>query len=165
MQEQIDKIEIGLENCELITIDGEHIGELNIEDIKYSINRIACNAILELYTCSHFSMSIHRDANKGEKTVSTVGVLDELRQPLNRLNKYPDITSLYVYFAGNDTPKQIRLMWTTGDECNNPNQKTVFNRFGDLYIVVDEKLTIDDVFGNDTINEEDHVRFVWEMYE
>ena len=29
MQEQIDKIEIVLENCEIITIKGEYIGDLD----------------------------------------------------------------------------------------------------------------------------------------
>ena len=63
MQEQIEKIEIILENCEMIIIEGKYIGDLSIEDIKYSIHRDACNSISERLTCKELSMSINRNAN------------------------------------------------------------------------------------------------------
>ena len=36
-------IELTLENCEVVTIDGKYIGDFLVDDISTSISRLACN--------------------------------------------------------------------------------------------------------------------------
>ncbi len=165
MQEQISKVEIVLENCEMITIEGKHIGAFDLDDITYSISRIACNYIDEMYTCKNFSISIHTDSNSNKESKWTMGMLeDEQRNPLERIHKYNDITSIYVYFSNNEVPKKFYVSWS-GDDYHNDYQKTYINKFGDLFIVISEENKLEDIFNLEEIEDEQYRKFIWSMYE
>jgi len=155
MEKQIEKVEIVLENCQIITVEGKHIGDFNCYDIKHSINRTACNSIDEMYTCESFSMSINRE--------SAIKVFPDVNA-FTRIMKYPDITSIYIYFTNKKDAKQIYMKWN-GDICTNEYQKSYINQFGDLFIVIDEKLEISDVYDENDINKSEYMDFVWSMYE
>lgn len=43
----IKSIEFVLENCENFNIDTNYFGAFLIDDIRYSIQRIACNSIIQ----------------------------------------------------------------------------------------------------------------------
>lgn len=164
MQEQIDKIEIVLENCEIITIKGEYIGDLDIKDIRYSIGRIGCNYIDEAYTCEHFSMSINNDASLDDKVKFTLGDVDERRNPLERIMQCNDIVSIDVYFKDKKQPKEIYMPWDGDDNQDNEYQKTYMNQFGDLYIVVDREADIKDFFDLETIEDKECRDVLWDMF-
>lgn len=164
MQDEIIKIELVLENCEVITIKGKHIGDFVCEDIKYSIQRLACNSINEVYSCETFYMSIHRDCSLNKESNWTVGNLPEEREPLKRILEYPDITCIYIYFKDKKNPQKIYPKWSEGDEYSNKYQKTYMNKFGDLYIVIDKNLNLEDVFDKQEIEDEHEVEFSWRMF-
>lgn len=165
MQEQIVKVELVLENCEVITIEGKYIGEFRLENITYSIRRKACNYIGESEVAKHFSMSINRDCNKEEATETSFGTAtDWKRNKFERIRQYDDITSIYVYFKGKKKPKVFYTNWGGESEYENDYQKSYINEFGDLFIVIDEKLNIEETFGTDEINDKEIIDFTWSMY-
>lgn len=136
MQNEIKRVDMVLENCEVLSVDGKYIADFNCEDITYSIRRTACNCIEEVYSCKNFSMSIHRDCALDEKANGTLSICkDAVNNPLKRILEYPDITSIYIYFA-NGHSKRIYLPWSEEDEYENKCQKSYMNKFGDLFIVV-----------------------------
>jgi hypothetical protein len=164
MQEQIEKIELVLENCEVITVEGKHIGEFNCEDIKYSISRRACNYIGEMQICENFSMNIHRDCALNKKSEWTMGELDEERNPFERILKYDDITSVYIYFKEMKEPKVIYPKCGEG-EYENEYQKSYINQFGDLFIVISKDKAFEDVFDKEEIEDKQAMDFIWRMFE
>lgn len=165
MQDEINKIEIVLENCEVITVDGKYIGDFSCEGIEHSISRVACNSIKESYTCKDFSMSIHRDCSLNDIEEWTLGVSDIKRDPLKRINNYNDITSIYIYFTKDkENPKQIYVKWGGDSDYNNEYQKSYINKFGDLFIVVSEDLKLGDVFDMREIEDKNSINWIWRMY-
>ena len=173
MQKQIEKIDFILENCEVITIEGEHIGEFNISDVEYSINRRACNSIDEMYTANHFSISIHRDANIEENTIFTMGSISDKRNKLERIANIHDVVGIDVYFNQGwfKEPKvksfYVDWSWDENDcmaEYRNRYQKTHMNQFGDLFLVIDKHKRINDVFDLVKIEDKKNMDFVWKMY-
>lgn len=165
MQREIEKVEIVLENCEVITVVGKYIGDFSCEDIKHSISRIACNSINESYICKNFSMSIHRSCALNDNEEWTMGTIDRKRNPLERINKYRDITSIYIYFSKDqENPKCIYVKWNDDCEWSNYYQKSYINRLGDLFIVISKDLKLEDVFDLEEIEDEDFMGFTWDMY-
>ena len=166
MQEQISKVELVLENCESVAIDGKYIGDLRIEDIKRSISRIACNAIFDMSSCDHFSMSINRkaedDKNASDGLFDAFG--DEVNHcsPFTRINKWQDITSVYIHFTDSRV-EQFYVKWSD-DEYNNHYQKSHINKFGDLFIVINKDIELGNVFDLDEIDDQEHMDFIWSMY-
>lgn len=165
MQEEIKKIEIILENCEVVTVEGKHIGDFSCNNIEYSINRMGYNYIGETYTCKDFSMSIHKDCALNDKEEWSFGTLDGKRNPLKRINDYKDIASIYIYFTNDKKDaKQIYVEWGGDNECINEYQKSYINRLGDLFIVISKDLKLEDVFDLEEIEDEDFMGFTWDMY-
>lgn len=166
MQDQIEKIKFYLENCESIAIEGKHIGHLNIDNITYSISRMACNAIEEMYTAHHFAISINRDANVNQDMIMLGHKIDNRTlKPFSRLVQYPDITSIFIHFKGINEPKQFFVTWDSEDDQNNNNQKAYVNSFGDLFIVIDKELSLEDIFPKEQIEDQDSMDFEWSMFE
>lgn len=166
MQDEIKKIELVCENCEVITLEGKHIGDLDIDNIKSSIERIACNSIREINSCDSFSISIHRDADNINRDETWIfGNTDGDRSPLNRLLKYNDITSVCVYFTDKTKlPKDIYVPWNDEDDYSNTYQKAYINNFGDLFIVIDKNKLLEDIFKAEEMNNEKYMESTWFMY-
>lgn len=168
MQNNIDKVELLLENCEVITIEGKHIGEFCIDNINHRIERVTCNSIQEIHIAKHFSISIHRDANI-EKSMP----IDGKMKKFSRLHNCHDIVCVYVYLKQDWFKKQkVKCFYVDWyhdrNDSNttwvNKNQKTHMNQFGDLFITVDRNRNIDDIFNLEQIEDEQHMSFVWKMY-
>ena len=164
MQEDIKSVEFILENCEMITIDGKYIGNFYLGDVSYSINRIACNSIEELYWTNNFYISINRKADKKENIKYTLGEINKNRNIFNRLTSYPDITSITVNFS-NGKSKSFYVDWNEDDEQNNSYQKTYVNDFGDLFMVINKNKNIEDIWDLNEINDKESIDFQWDMYE
>ena len=163
MQKQIEKIELLLENCEIITVEGKHIGDLQIENIVYSINRMACNYIAERFLCQSFSMSIHRDSALNTKMEFTLGEVDEERNPIQRIHDHKDIVSVHIHFS-DGIEKHIYVKWDGESEYENKYQDTHINNFGDLFIVVDKDKKVKDIFNLDEIEDADRMSYIWNIY-
>lgn len=162
----IRSVDLVLENCEVITIEGKYIGDFYLGDIRQEIARMACNHIGIEEICHSFYMEIHKDASKN------VCSLDTATNIFKRLRAYSDITGvtvrLYDQYAEEpeeDIEKHYLLHWGGDSEYENEYQKSLVANTGWLYLVVEKDKTIADVFDLDLINDEEHAEFVASMYD
>lgn len=146
-QTEIKSIEFIFENCECLTIDGRYIGDLIIEDIRTSIRRVACNSIMRMVSCKSFAISINKLVNI--KTIHTG--FDEV-YPLERINSGTEITYIIITYSDNST-ETIYMNWSNESEWHNPYQKSLITKKGDLYLVIDKELNIEDIWDENYIND------------
>lgn len=155
----IKQIDFVLENCEVVSIPGYYIGFIDINDIKTSISRVACNCVMEMKVCYDFAVEIHRDANK-KYAPFDVDDPERITSTFDRLTKWRDITSIELTLTNNDyyeedfdeynEIRKIFLHWTGDNEFENAGQLCYINKSGDLYITVnDGTKSMYDVFGKE----------------
>ena len=161
MQNEIKKIEIILENCEVITIDGVHIGDFEVSGLETKIRRVACNSISKSTVANKFLMSVYRDANIGKPSMWTVGGLNELTKGLDRLHNSKDITSIEIHYS-DDTSEQIFVTWGGNSDYNNTFQESHINKKGDLFISVEENINEEDF--REFYSAYDDSDIMWRMY-
>lgn len=162
MKKQIDKIEINFENCEWVSIKGDLIGELNIINLRHSIRKNSHNQLEDTYKCEHFSISIHRNANKEDAVNENKKTCEVTSKRLDRMAECPDITSIQIYYMSDPEPMKIYVPWDYQYEYDNPYQKSKFNKFGDLFIVIDKEEELKDTFSLNRINSEREMKRMWE---
>ena len=85
---KLKNITFTFENCEMITIDGKYIGSFLVDEIKTSIQRVACNAIIQMDIAKVIAIEIHKDANKYTNTFG------RKLMAFDRFLEYDDITSI-----------------------------------------------------------------------
>lgn len=172
----ISKIELTLENCEVITIDGKYIGDFNVLNIRTDIRRLAANCISRTKSCDSFTMEVYRDANVVN---FPFGFEDRHGTKIfDRIMTYSDITGVTVYYDdsedddGNTIEMEcdhfyVNYKEEVEDQLGSPNvyQSTYINDFGDLYIVIDKESKVLDVFDEDEINNEHYLDFKFHMYD
>ena len=159
----IKGIELGLENCESIFIERKYIGRFCLRAFERQIARMGCNYIGDTSFANEILIEIHAGANK--KEVPTFGGDERCR--FDRLLGCNDITSITM--VQHDGSETFVVDYNEGDDAgslgaNNIYQKSKLNDFGDLYVVIGEKLDVDIEFPTETINDEDHGEFMWKMY-
>ena len=172
----ISKIEIGLENCEVITIDGKYIGDFDVYNICTNISRMGCNYIGKAKSCDSFIIEIYRDANVVNNPFGTED--DNDGKIFERIKQYNDITSVTVYYDKKDEDYNdietgesdyfyVPYQEETEGQLGSPNiyQSTYINNFGDLYIVIDKEEKIFDLFDEEEINDIDNLNFKFGMYD
>lgn len=173
----ISRIELGLENCEVITIDGKYIGSFDASNIHTDISRMGCNYIGKSQSCDSFAIEIYRDANIINRPFGIEND-DDYIKIFERITKYNDITSVTVYYdKKDDNYKDVETgesdyFYVTYEEENegqlgSPNiyQSSYINDFGDLYIVIDKDKKIFDLFDKEEINDADSLDFKFSMYD
>lgn len=68
---QVKSIELILENCEVIKIDEEYIGDIWMRGIREELARFGCNYIATRKWCKEFFIEIRKDVkNKSHFTFS-----------------------------------------------------------------------------------------------
>jgi hypothetical protein len=160
----IRKLELVLENCEVVTIDGKYVGDFYVGDIKREIRRMACNHIDKMDICHAFSIEIHTDANKkyapfGDRKSETL-VFD-------RLIKYDDITAITIHLydqyddnAKNDTSKDIiehyYMHWDGDDDYNNASQHSKIAKTGWFYMTIGTEMDLETIFPADDVDNEQY---------
>ena len=162
----IRSVDLVLENCEVVTIEGKYIGDFYLGDIRQEIARTACNHIGMSEICYSFYMEIHKDANEDFDSFGTK------QNTFKRLQAYNDITQvtvrLYDQYAEEpeeDIEKHYLLHWGGDSEYENDYQKSLVADTGWLYLVVEKDKAIKDVFDLDSINDPEHADFVASMYD
>lgn len=161
---EIKQLKLIFENCETITIDRKYIGALDIDNIKKSISRNACNSISSNLSCDSFVISINRKLPIEKLSSWTIGDVLEERNPLIRIQQYNDITGIEVIYE-NDTSEYIFIQWGGDSDYSNEYQKVYVNDFEDVFIVIDKDNDLDYYFDMEEINNKDNINFMWSMYE
>lgn len=161
---RIKYIELTLENCEVVTIDGKYIGDFLVDDISTSISRLACNCVGKVDWAGLVAIEIHKDADK------------ELYHPIfSLLTRWNDITHIDICLeedVGDDSAKShiysYAISWSDDDEEENKNQESYISDLGNLYIYINSKKSsnnkgIFDFFDKEAINDKDYSHFKFLM--
>ena len=160
---KLKEITFVLENCECITIDGKYIGDFLVEDIRTSIQRIACNAIDKMDIAYTFAIEIHKDANKLHNEFDRKPIFD-------RLTSRNDISiiqfKLFEDYVENGQEPIVEhydyyVHWTGENDQENNSQKSYISNAGNLYIVVADGKGIEDFYDKETIDNEEHMDFIF----
>ena len=142
----IKYINIILENCEVIKIDGSHIGYFMLDDIRKSLQIFGCNAFGKAETAQLFAVQIHNAADIPYKFFDTI----TNHTCFERLTEHNDITSIEVH-ENNGTSGEYFVKWV-GDDYSNDIQSSVIDECGNLYIVVSPDTNVHEFF-DDLIND------------
>lgn len=140
----IKQITFELENCDVITIDGEDISHLRIDNIGRSIRKIGSVYVSNSYIAKDFVIKIDKRANIQYKQF---GYLEET-YIFARLTSFPDIVDVVVTLINDDgsySKYSILLDWSGESDEINEFQTTYFNKTGDLYIVVSKNEQASDI--------------------
>ena len=163
----IRNLELVLENCEVVKIDGKYIGDFYAGDIRKEIARMACNYIGMEEICHSFYVEIHADANK---KYAPFGDQEWETKAFERLLQYNDITAITVRLydqydedaktdESKDTVCHYLIHWVGDDDYENPAQKSKVAKTGWFYLVVDEKRELEDVFSSEMVDDEEYADF------
>ena len=163
---RIKYIELTLENCEVVTIDGKYIGDFLVDDISTSISRLACNWVGKVDWAGLVAIEIHKDAD--EEYYFLDGCK---RNKFSRLTTWNDITQIDICLeedVGDDSAKShiysYAISWSDDDEAVNKNQESYISDLGNLYIYINSKKSsnnkgIFDFFDKEEINDKDYSHF------
>ena len=148
----IKHIDLVLENYDVITIDGKHIGYFALEDIKKTASVMGCNSFNVYETAEEVFLEISADGNTKH---DELGLKDYTTTVFERLMRYPDITSVHIY--GDDGEYSYFTNWN-GDEMNK-NQASQIGVNGCLYLVISEKTTASKFFSDSLQSESDKYEY------
>lgn len=141
---KLSKIEIGLENCDVITIDNEDIKYVSINSISKDIDIVQDGDIIEHSYCNSLNMLLKPSANKTYQEFQQNGKDYECKV-FERLQTYNDITSIQLIYNNGTKTDDIYVLYKdkNENELGSPNvyMSTYISDFGDLFIVVDKDKT------------------------
>lgn len=168
---RLKEITFTFENCDYLKIDGKYVGDFVVDDIKTSIRRVACNAIMKMDSANTFAIEIHKDANK-ERYAFDQTDCDRFKEMVfDRFTQYNDITHIdfeleETYVDEGQIPKvesySYYLNWTGDSDYSNESQKSLISKCGNLYIYVG-KNNLEDYFPSEIIDDEDTMDFSFNM--
>lgn len=157
----VKSIDIVLENCEVYTFPTEDIGYFEMSDIREEICRLACNSIEKDKTVHCLKMEIF-DTHRLQEDYFDINVVADV---FKRIAEHNDITQIYINYE-DGTEEQYLVEYNELTEAlgaPNKNQKSYISELGNLYVVIDKDITIEDVFNMKEINNEEAVKFDREM--
>ncbi|ASA22672.1 hypothetical protein [Paenibacillus donghaensis] len=145
---KITSVEFGLENCEVLIIEGKHIGNFQVRDLKNHITK-HYQSITHMTTCDLFSIAISKHANKD---YFAFDIEEYKHNAFERLSN-GDICSVNLIYD-DETKDEFYVDWVGDSEYVNEAQDSYLSKLGDLYIVVSKDQTVKSQFEHWGINEE-----------
>ena len=140
----IKHIDIVLENCDVIRIDGKHLGFFVMDNIRKRAGVIACNAFSVYEIANDVFIEISPQANRG---YHPLGIESETDYPFDRLLRHNDITSIEI--ETDDESLHYFVDWTGGSAYDNESQTGVIGKNGCLYLVISQTKTAKEYFNDD----------------
>lgn len=151
----IISIEFVFENCERFSIDAKYFASFYLGDIRGEFRRITHNAIVNMEIANVFYAGIFSEGNGDYDSCGKTP-----RQKFDRLLAYNDITDIILRYD-DGTRRQFFTLYN-GDEVN-AYQTVKRSALGNLYIVIQDEKTVDDIYPDDEINDEESISFTKEM--
>ena len=140
---KISKIELILENLEVIVIDSEDIGGIDIGNIKTRIQSMGSNSINKYLYSDDIAIEIYKSGNK---LFNSLGIEGAEEYVFNRLTCNPDIASIEIHYENEDDKSELILVDYDEEHGNNKNQKSFIDKQGNLCLVISEYKIIEDYF-------------------
>ena len=150
----IKSIEFVFENCESFNIDANYFGAFLIDDIRYSIQRIACNSIVKMAIADTIVIELF---SEGDREYRPFGGLEKTTI-FERLQKYNDITQIIVHYE-DQTEEAYFTDWAKENDGENKNQGICKSDLGNLYIIISEEKDFSTFFDTEDINDKDYIDF------
>lgn len=150
---EIEKIELVLENCEVITIDGKYIGAFYINNIKTNISRVACNSVQKYSTSDDILIEILKD---GDIEHLPFGIEDYKTTVFNRLTKVNDITHVEVYWKDDNKHDDIWVTYNEERSFENIYQQSYLSKADNLYISISKDNDIFDIIDKERVDQESY---------
>lgn len=157
----VKSIDIVLENCEVYTFPKEDIGYIELSDIREEIIRCACNSINKYKTIHCVNMELFDTHRRQEYCFDSNVVADVFE----RIAEGNDITQIHVKYE-DDTEECYLVDYNELNEAlgaPNKYQQSYISDLGNLYIVINEKEQIEDVFSKEEINDKEVLEYHREM--
>ena len=152
----VKKVELVLENCEVIEFEPKHIYDFELNDIKEKVSRKAVNCIGVSKTANFVKMSIKKEGNRINKPF---GIETEEQDTIfERLSLYNDITGICLTYS-DDTEETYYVNYDEGDKegvlgAPNINQDTYINEHGHFFITICPGKKVEDLFKEDELKED-----------
>ena len=165
---KLKNITFTFENCDMITIDGKYIGNFLVDEIKTSIQRVGCNAIIKMDIAKVIAIEIHKDANKERSSFDFWDCNDDKHMIFDRFLEYDDITSVEFTLDdgdGNCTDYNYYVDWVGDSDMENEAQHSYVSKDNNLYIVISDGKNVDDYFDFEMIDDSEYMGFHFEMYD
>jgi hypothetical protein len=161
----IQSLSLGFENCEYVDIRVSFIGLFYVKNIQTSLGKVQCanSKYIEIdyhKSCDSFVISLYRTYNEVWKNSGGKGY-NHFNELFERL-KYTDMVNISIK-KSNDVFETIYLP-ADFDPHKNKYQRTVENKFGDLFIFVSR----DDSefnFYDENMNDEDYINDMFSIDE
>lgn len=152
----VKKIELILENCEVLEFEPKFFYECTIEDIKEKVRRNACNSISKIKSARLIMLAINKEADDINKPFGM-----ELEDPdtiFERLTKYNDITSICITFE-DGIEERYFVDYDEGDKkgvlgAPNINQDSFINEYGHLFLTICADKKLKDLFNENDLKED-----------
>ena len=147
MAREMKALKILFRNGETWTIDRRYIGDLWIKQITTSFGRIKGSEFVEIHPCEGFKIEIYAEGDHVKTHDINLGGL-ELGM-FSRALKYEDIERMEIIYQ-TGTPDLVYFPYKdkTTEGLDNEYQSTrVSEETKSLYIVIDPKQPVDDVYG------------------
>ena len=127
MSKVIKAIELTFENLDWIEIPAEYFGIFSIRAIHTTVERVACNAILQRSYCDYVEFELLRSIEEVFPTLQEDIFYDPIAGPgfLDRVAERKDLTHITLrYTDGNE--EQYAVPWKDGKNTHyNQLQKTL----------------------------------------
>lgn len=133
----VSRIDIVLENCEVIGVLAENIGGLQVSGIYHTISRIASNSIRKITRCGSFSIKLLPTANVLTTYLTEWSAQDGGDLPFKRLQEHRDICAIDVIYD-DGTNEHIFVPWGGYCEYTNAYQHDEITQDGSLRITIEE---------------------------
>lgn len=155
---QYKQINLVLENCDVISIPGNTIGNFELSNIQRYIKRVAVNSILDYNVANKVILEICSEANTNYQEFNQED--DQFtHSKFDRLINYKDITAIELeYKDGTKSEFYVDYDCETDFE-DNKNEKVYLSKLGNLYIVIEKDKTIEDYFDINELNDSQKILF------
>ena len=154
MLNKLKNITFVFENCDSITVNGEYIDDLFVDDIRTSFKRLAVNCITKLETAHVFAVKINTNANIERYQFEQTDIEDFKQMTFDRF-LLADITSVELELEEDSPPDKNHtksekykfcVVWTDESDYYNESQVNIIDDNGNLYITIAKDKAIEDFF-------------------
>ena len=145
MRMKIKELQLVLENSEIFYVPSEYLIYMVAEDIK---DDMVCrkNHISKSKICNSFLMEIDKEANKEENMNKEEEHFDK-QFPFERIVGARDLAQVHIIYE-NDETEWFYTKWTGAKSFSNDSQTEMIGKDGNLYIVCNENITVEERFRN-----------------
>lgn len=146
---KIKAIELGLENCEVISFKGEHLLELTMLDIKKQVSLMNPGFVAEFNICESLALRVAKEANIHASFESS---FEDEQTPFERLEAGRDIVTVTIIHE-DDEEMEFYTKWEDKEPYSNLYQTSFLRKdTGDLCIYVNANSTAEYYFLAGTSN-------------